>query len=417
MSTRHLTLFVFLAVGTLHPEASAGLLKGPYLENVGPDRITVSFEYDKIVGGRVLYGPGELSMEQEIPEGSGVQSVNIPDLLPGTTYFYRVELFNGCMSRTLTFSTAPDGPEPFNFVVIGDTRTDHPAHSEVVSLVEERAPDFYINTGDLVEDGDYPDLWQIFFDIEHAAMSRMVMWPVMGNHDNRTGTLYDDLFHVDSDSGTSRYYGFEYSNCHFTVINSEEDFSPSSTQYQWIETDLGRARSDPDIQHIFAFYHRPSFSSGWYGHEGLPLVEHLHPLFVEYKVEIVFSGHDHDYERSTVDGVLYIVTGGGGAPYFPTDDELLVPVPDRNPHREVYLGTFHVVECSVRGEGASCRMIDLTRRVRDTFGDEVDPGPGPGDCKPCDGGCSHAPIGDLAALLMLVLFLTVRLVARRYPGA
>jgi len=96
----------------------------------------------------------------------------------------------------------------------------HDPHREVVGLIGDRAPDFYVNTGDIVEDGDDADMWQVFFDIEHTLMSRMVMWPVMGNHDHRTDTLYDDFFHVNSDSGTSRYYSFDYSNCHFVVICS-----------------------------------------------------------------------------------------------------------------------------------------------------------------------------------------------------
>ena len=38
----------------------------------------------------------------------------------------------------------------------------------------------------------------------------------------------------------------------------------------------------------------------------------LVPLFEKYDVQMVFSGHDHDYERGTVNGIKYVVTGGGG---------------------------------------------------------------------------------------------------------
>ena len=40
------------------------------------------------------------------------------------------------------------------------------------------------------------------------------------------------------------------------------------------------------------------------------------PLFEEYGVDVVFTGHDHCYERSFANGVFYIVTGGGGGPLY-----------------------------------------------------------------------------------------------------
>ena len=389
--------------------ARAELVKGPYLENCGPDRITISWESDELTDGQVLYGIGRLDEQVDVPEGTGVQSVDLEGLLPDKTYFYRVELFNGSYSPTLTFSTAPAGPAPFRFVVFGDTRTDHPAHRAVAGLIEELAPDFAVNTGDLVEDGDNPEMWQKFFDIEHAIMSRMVVWPVMGNHDHRSDTLYDALFHVKSSSQTPRWYSFDYANCHFVVADSEDDFEPGSDQYAWLEADLAAAAASPDIEHVFMFYHRPPFSSGWHASEGLPLEEHLHPLCVRHGVEAVFNGHDHDYERSTVDDILYIVTGGGGAPYPPLLDEDQPPLPDSNPYRQVFFGVFHVVACEVQGEAVGCEMIDLTRSVRDTFGINLEDFPSDEQpaCKPCEQGCVSAGRAGVAVALVLLAGLFV----------
>jgi len=418
-STGYLALLLplFLAGGV--SSAAASVIKGPFLENLAGDRVTISWEADESTQGVLRYGPGKLTEEVEIPEASGMQSVSLTGLLPGKTYFYRLEFHNGSFTPTLTFTTAPVSPEPFHFVVFGDTRTNHSAHRQVVALLEERQPDFYLNTGDIVENGDDAGLWQIFFDIEHAAMSRMVMWPVMGNHDKREGTLFDVLFHPDSSSGTSRYYSFDYSNCHFLVLCSEEDFSPASAQYQWADADLAAARADQAIEHIFAFYHRPSFSSGWHGSEELPLAEYLHPLFRKHGVEIVFSGHDHDYERSTVDGITYIVTGGGGAPYPPLLPEDEPPRPDRNPYRQVFLGVFHLVDCAVQQEVVSCQMIDLTRNVRDTFGVnlEQDSDQQPPQCQPCEGGCLSAAPARGSGLSLFLAGVAIVLLLRRRAGS
>jgi hypothetical protein len=46
----------------------------------------------------------------------------------------------------------------------------------------------------------------------------------------------------------------------------------------------------------------------------------FHDLFVQYDVDIVFSGHDHQYYRALRDGIYYVITGGGGAPLYGIDE-------------------------------------------------------------------------------------------------
>ncbi len=394
--------------------ASAALTKGPYLENVTAHSITISFESDHETDGHVSYGIGTLDRRLDFDNGVGIQSVELEDLKPSTEYFYRLELHDGAFSPTLTFSTAPDGPEPFRFVVFGDTRTDHGTHRQVVALADELGGDFYLHTGDMVEDGDSAENWQTFFDIESPLMSRMVMWPVMGNHEHRSDTLYDNLFHTPTPPDVTRYYSFDFSNCHFTVIDSDTDFSVGSEQYQWLEADLSAASNDSAIDHIFALYHRPSYSSGWHGSEGLALAETFHPLFVKYGVEMVFNGHDHDYERSQVDGIYYVVAGGGGAPYPPLLPEDQAPNPDNNPDSQVFLGIFHAVRCDVTGQEVACHMVDLTRSVRDSFGINVsEKKPVEDACEPCDAGCSSVSAHGGLALLLLMLFVAFCLRRRK----
>ncbi|HID85752.1 MAG TPA: hypothetical protein EYP55_00030 [Anaerolineae bacterium] len=55
-------------------------------------------------------------------------------------------------------------------------------------------------------------------------------------------------------------------------------------------------------------------------------------------MQLVFNGHDHDYERSLVNGVNYIVAGGGGAPLYPVGS---------GPHTVYSESTLHVVSVSV----------------------------------------------------------------------
>jgi hypothetical protein len=50
--------------------------------------------------------------------------------------------------------------------------------------------------------------------------------------------------------------------------------------------------------------------------------EDLEPVFVRHRVDVVFSGHDHVYERTApitapIKGITYVVSGGGGRRLYP----------------------------------------------------------------------------------------------------
>ena len=61
------------------------------------------------------------------------------------------------------------------------------------------------------------------------------------------------------------------------------------------------------------YFHNPVYSSGAHG-STLYLRLIWKPIFDYFDVDIVFNGHDHNYERGVIGNTNYIVTGGGGAP-------------------------------------------------------------------------------------------------------
>ena len=80
-------------------------------------------------------------------------------------------------------------------------------------------------------------------------------------------------------------------------------------QIKWLEEELKSAREEWKI----VYFHHPLYSSGGTHGSDLKLRETLEPLFVKYGVSVVFSGHDHIYERMRPqNGIQYFVTGSGG---------------------------------------------------------------------------------------------------------
>jgi MYXO-CTERM domain-containing protein len=167
-----------------------------------------------------------------------------------------------------------------------------------------------------VADGDVASQWDTFFDREAPLLRNMALSPALGNHE-ASGSFYVDAFELPADTASpERYYSVRYAGSLGVVINLYgDDYDEGSDQYNWLEQTLSDAADDPEIRHVWAFLHHSPYSSGSHG-SSTSVRSRLSPLFEQYGVDMVFAGHDHHYERTTVNGVEYIVTGGGGAPLY-----------------------------------------------------------------------------------------------------
>ena len=95
-------------------------------------------------------------------------------------------------------------------------------------------------------------------------------------------------------------------NVRFFVLDSNYLDPP---QLDWIEAALRSATEDWKI----CYFHHPLYSDGKTHGSSVDLRVKLEPLFVKYGVDVVFSGHDHVYERITPQkGIQYFVSGSAG---------------------------------------------------------------------------------------------------------
>jgi 3',5'-cyclic AMP phosphodiesterase CpdA len=237
-------------------------------------------------------------------------------LTPSTTYQYRIST-GGVVLHQAALSTASDASGFFNFVMIGDSGIGSVAQAGVAAQMLALDPDFMLHLGDVIypsgqASGYNPYFFQPYRDlIDHTSV-----FPSLGNHDYITskGQPYLDVFYLPSNNpaGTERYYSFDWGNAHFVALDSNRDYQPGSAMLQWLESDLAASAA----KWKFVFFHHALHTSGPHRNDStLPALRSaLAPIFEQYDVDIVFNGHDHMYERSKpVNGVVYIVSGGGGA--------------------------------------------------------------------------------------------------------
>jgi hypothetical protein len=201
----------------------------------------------------------------------------------------------------------PMKPKSVRFAVIGDTGTGETPQYEVgrqLANFHSVFPfDFVIMLGDNMYGGESPaDFKKKFEDPYQPLLDAGVkFYASLGNHDHPNQRFYK-LFNMDG----KRYYTFKRGAVQFFALDSNY---MDPVQLQW----LGQELSDSDAGWKICFFHHPLYSHGKMHGSDLDLRSQLEPLFDRSGVAVVFSGHDHDYERlKPQNGITYFVLGNSG---------------------------------------------------------------------------------------------------------
>ena len=203
--------------------------------------------------------------------------------------------------------TLPLKTDSVRFAVIGDNGTGDAPEYEVgkqLAASHEKFPfTFVIMMGDNLYGSERPQDFVNKFEAPYKALldAKVAFYATLGNHDDPNQRFYT-LFNM----GGKRYYSFRKgSNVRFFALDSNY---MDPVQLAWLEGELKSSGSDWKI----AYFHHPLYSSGMHGSQtDLRVV--LEPLFTKYGVNVVFSGHEHFYQRiKPQKGIQYFVSGSAG---------------------------------------------------------------------------------------------------------
>jgi predicted phosphodiesterase len=247
--------------------------------------------------------------------------MNRPGLPPKTRVLPVVValLVVGVLSATAQDIKLPLKDGSVRFAVMGDTGTASRAQFDVakeMARFHSKFPfEFVIMVGDNLYGGAYtPADYKSKFEDPYAALitAKVKFYAALGNHDNSTERMYKDW-----NMGGERFYTFRASPGGVAKIgNPGVRFFALDTTYmdnpqlKWLEAELQKSSSEWKI----AFFHHPLYSSGKTHGSSLDLRATMEPLFIKHGVSVVFSGHDHFYERiKPQHGISYFVAGAGGS--------------------------------------------------------------------------------------------------------
>ncbi len=194
------------------------------------------------------------------------------------------------------------------FSAIGDMGTGDSMQYEVAQRMlatRQGFPfDFVIMLGDNIYGGSSPRDFEKKFEVPYKPLldAGVKFYAALGNHDNPNERFYK-LFNMDG----ATYYTFKKGNVRFFALDSNY-MDPK--QLAWLETQLRNAGTG---DWKICYFHHPLYSSGKTHGSSTELRLLLEPLFTKYGVDVVFSGHDHVYERvQPQKGIYYFTEGSSG---------------------------------------------------------------------------------------------------------
>jgi purple acid phosphatase-like protein/calcineurin-like phosphoesterase family protein len=324
-----LFLVQMVVVDSLNLAAAAEIdtPKGIHLNISGDSRheIAVSWYTTKNTETKVEYGVINDSIQFKdtaiysldvIESKTWIHHGVIQNLLPNTTYFYRVGGASSGWSLIYSFITSPDSDyqnsQSLHFMVYGDNRSNRELRRLVNRAIIQNETTYFdqparflLHAGDIVKRGNEHDLFNLYWDDSDAANlhNRIPMVPTQGNHEfgGLDESYYREQFVLPENGLNEWYYAMRYGSAFIAALDSEgsnHGMVPYDSQSpKWIKEAFSLSNKDPHTLWNFAFFHAPYYvSSSHMPREDLR--EAWAPIIDQAGVDLVFNGHCHLYERS-----------------------------------------------------------------------------------------------------------------------
>lgn len=324
-----------------------------------------------------------------------VYTASITGLAPGSAFTYTVKK-DGEPPFVATGRARKSATQDYRFVIFGDIAQSTPAQREVAYQAYQAKPDAVFVTGDIVyargRISEYREKYFPVYNADEASpkngapLIRSTMFiAAPGNHDTASrdmgsypdglayflywrqplnGVMHRSLTDLKGPeanqaafkaAAAGRFpkalnYSFDYGNAHWLVLDSNPYVDWSDPELRkWVAADLAAAKG---ATWKFVGFHHPGFNSST-AHFNDQQMRVIADVFEQGGVDVVFSGHVHNYQRShpmhfktgafdfkksrVVDGefnldkefdgakvtkakgVIYVVTGAGGAGLYDVD--------------------------------------------------------------------------------------------------
>uniref|UniRef100_A0ACD5ZTM8 Uncharacterized protein n=1 Tax=Avena sativa TaxID=4498 RepID=A0ACD5ZTM8_AVESA len=244
-----------------------------------------------------------------------------------TKYYYAVGTEE--TMRKFWFTTPPkSGPDvPYTFGLIGDLGQSFDSNVTLAHYESNSKAQAVLFVGDLTYADNYPyhdnvrwDTWGRF--VERNLAYQPWIWTA-GNHDidfapelgeTKPFKPYSQRYptpYKASGSTAPYWYSFKRASAYVIVLASYSAYGKHTPQYTWLRAEFPKVNRS-ETPWLIVLMHAPWYNSYYYHYmEGESMRVLYEPWFVKYKVDLVFAGHVHAYERThRISNVAYNVING-----------------------------------------------------------------------------------------------------------
>jgi hypothetical protein len=263
----------------------------------------------------------------------------------------------------------PAGGSPFVLAAVGDGAGGETGATTTTNLIAGWNPNMFLYLGDVYEKGTPTEFlnWYGAGGGPFYGQFRSITNPTIGNHEYEAGQApgYFDYWQSPPD-----YYSVDIApGWHLVSLNSNLSGAAGSPQYQWLSNDLG-ATSQPCT---LVYFHHPLFNIG---PEPIPArFADIWPLLAQRGVDVVLTGHDHDYQR-------WVPMAGNGTPDPAGPTEFVVGTGGHSLQSFVSTdprvansasGSFGAMRLELTSKGASYRYMTAAGTTLDSGAITCDP--------------------------------------------
>jgi predicted phosphodiesterase len=236
------------------------------------------------------------------------------------------------------------------FALMGDSGSGDQAQQAVAQTMlayfkgARRFP-FVLMLGDNLYDDDYDG--EFSGPYKPLLDAGVKFYAALGNHDRDLEIHFKPFNMNDKD-----HYSFDEGNARFAVLNSNHP--ADQTQAKWLDG----VYTDAGDKWRIAYFHHPLYSSGQHAEESRSVIRPaLEPVLQRNHVDVVFSGHEHLYERvAPQQGIRYFVSGGGGRNLYSVH---------RSEFDEVAASEHHFMMAEIAGDRLFFEAITPAQKVLD----------------------------------------------------
>ena len=208
----------------------------------------------------------------------------------------------GSATSPPTSSTLPNSDRSIKFAIIGDSgrgsKEQHEVAAQMVAYRQRFDYKFVLMAGDNIYEGPATEEdYRLKFEEPYKPLldAGVKFYAALGNHDD-TNQIFYKPFNMDG----HRYYTFVPPVDPITRWDTRVRFFALDSTYlsfeqiRWFEKEVTESRAEWKI----AFLHHPLYTSGRYTLAARGIRLALESAFVNGGVDVVFSGHEHIYERA-----------------------------------------------------------------------------------------------------------------------